>query len=116
MLAPFHVTLADTDSAIADKRGNVKIALSHGRNVVVPLEPKEAVKLVDRLNVLVPVEKQKVLERLMKRHRLQRIEKEELENKQEMENVGLAQMPVPEPPGIRESEEEAEKEIEEKEQ
>jgi len=33
-----------------------------------------------------------------------------------MKNVGLAQMPVPEPPGIRESEEEAEKEIEEKEQ
>jgi hypothetical protein len=116
MLAPWHARLADIDSAIADKRGNVKIVLSHGRNVVVPLEPKEAAKLVNKLNTLVPVEKQKVLERLMKRHRLQRIEKEELENKQEMENVGLAQMPVSEPPGIRESEEEAEKEIEEKEQ
>ena len=116
MLAPLHVRLSDIESAIADTSGNVKIVLSHGRNVVVPLEPKEAAKLVDKLNALVPVEKQKELERLMKRHRLQRIEKEELENKQEMANIGLAQMPIPEPEGIRESEEEAEKEIEEKEQ
>lgn len=116
MLAPLHVRLSDIESAIADRSGNVKIVLSHGRNVVVPLEPEEAAKLVDKLNALVPVEKQKELERLMKRHRLQRIEKEELENKQEMANVGLVQMPVPEPEGIRESEEEAEKEIEEKEQ
>jgi hypothetical protein len=117
MFAPLHVKLSDIDSAKADQNGNVKLVLSFARDVVIPLEPKDAARLVDKLNELIQVEKQKELERTMKKHRLQRIEKEELERKQEVTSaLGPAGMPIPEPPGVMEEEEEAEKEIEEKEE
>jgi hypothetical protein len=113
MFAPLHVRLSDIGSVEADNTGNVKIALPHHRDMVIPLEPSDARKLVDKLNELIPAEKEKELERLMEKHKLQRIEKEERElAKEELMTSGPAEMPMPEPRGVRRLEEEAEKETE----
>jgi len=117
MFAPLHVRLSDIDSVKADNAGNVKMTLPHHRDIVIPLEPEDAAKLVDKLNQLVPVEKQKELERIMKKHKLQRIEREDrILAEEELMASGATRMPIPEPQGVRKLEEEAEKEIEENEE
>jgi len=118
MFAPLHVKLSDIDSVKADNTGNVKISLPHHRDIVIPLEPKDATKLVDKLNEFIPVEKEKELERIMERHKLQRIEQEErtLAEEELITSGAGQQMPIPQPTGVRKVEEEAEKEIEEKEE
>jgi hypothetical protein len=110
MFAPLHVRLSDIGSVEADDAGNVTIALPHHRDILIPLDPKGAVKLVDKLNQLVPLEKEKELERIMKKHRLRRIEEEERTFTEEGLLIsGPARMPIPEPRGVRRLEEEAEK-------
>jgi hypothetical protein len=62
---------------------------------------------------LIPAEKEKELERIMEKHRLQRIEKEErVLAKEKYVTSGPTGLPIPEPRGIRRLEEEAEKERE----
>ena len=102
----------------ADRSGSVTIILPHHRDIVVPLEPKEAAKLVEKLNELIPAEKQRELERIMKKHKLQRIEKEKrrLAEEELITPATGPQMPIPEPSGVRRIGEEAEEEIEEKEE
>jgi len=69
IFAPLHIRLRHIDSVhilIDEDRkrntGRVKLILPHSRDVVIPLEPKEAVKFVDKINVLIPREKQREIE------------------------------------------------------
>lgn len=66
--------------------GGTKIQLPHHRDVVIPLEPKEAKKLVDKLNQWIPEAENKELERIIKEHKLQKIVKEKrlMEKKEEV--------------------------------
>ncbi len=116
MFAPLHVRLNDIDSVNMDKIGTVKIHLPHHRDVVITLERKEAKRLVDKLNQLIPEAKENELERIIKEHKLQRIaeEKQLMEKEEEIMPVGGAQFPIPGPKGAREKIKEAEKIIEEK--
>lgn len=118
MFAPLHVRLNDIDSVKTDNSGNVTIILPHHRDIVIPLDPKDAARLVEKLNQLIPAEKQRELERIMKKHKLQRIEKEErtLAEEELITSATGPRMPIPEPRGVRRLEKEAEKEIEEKEE
>jgi hypothetical protein len=106
MFIPLHVHLSDIDSVRMDKRGKVIIKLPRHRDVVIPLEPRDAKRTVDKLNQLVPAAKEKELKRLMKEHKLQRIEKIERELAKEKLSLPLggAQFPIPEPRGVLEKE------------
>jgi len=61
---PLDVPLKDIESATVDKKGQVKIAIPHRRDIVIPLKKTESRRLVDKLNELIPVEKAKEIERV----------------------------------------------------
>lgn len=69
---PLDVPLKDIESAAVDKKGNVKIALSHRKDILIPLEAAESQRLVDKLNELIPIEKAKEIERIMAEERARR--------------------------------------------
>lgn len=50
--------------------------MPYRRDVLIPLAPKEAKRLVDNLNALIPVEKGKELERIIREHELQKMVEE----------------------------------------
>lgn len=114
MFIPLHVRLSDIDSVHMDKNGKVVITLPHRKDVVIPLEPEDAKRLVDKLNQLVPAAKDKELRRIIKEQRLERIEKAEHElGEEEMSlPVGAGQFAIPEPPGVLEEEKKEEEEQE----
>lgn len=114
MFIPLHVHLSNIDSVSMDEKGKVLITLPRHRDVVIPLEPGDAKRLVDKLNELIPEAKEKELTRIMKEQKLQRYEKAERELDQENMSLptGGAQFPTPEPPGIRQKEKEAAEEQE----
>jgi hypothetical protein len=114
IFVPLHVHLSDIDSVSADKKGKVSIKLPRHRDLAIPLEPKEAKRLVDKLNELIPRAKEKELKRVMKEKRLRRIKEAdyELDRERMVLPPGGAQFPVPYPHGVLEEEKEAEKETE----
>jgi hypothetical protein len=75
MFIPLHVHLSDIDSVHMDNRGKVLIKRPRHRDVVIPLEPRDAKRLVDKLNQLLPPAKEKELRRIMEENRFQRREK-----------------------------------------
>lgn len=109
LFAPLHVRLSDIDSARIEKTGKVKIVLPRRRDITIPIEAKEARRLVDKLNELIPVAKQRELERVVREHKLQKVADEEIEGAKTMAMLGRGKLP-----GLMEEEKEAEKEIEKK--
>jgi hypothetical protein len=68
MFAPLHIRLIDVNSVRMDETGKIKVILPHRRDVVIILEPKDAEKLLDKLNQLIPKAKNRELkERIIKR-------------------------------------------------
>jgi len=64
-VVPLDVPLKDIESATVDKKGQVKIAIPHRRDILIPLKKTESKRLVDKLNELIPIEKRKEMERIM---------------------------------------------------
>jgi len=58
-IVPLDVPLKDIESAVVDKKGQVKITIPSRRDITIPLESKESKRLVDKLNELIPVEKER---------------------------------------------------------
>lgn len=58
-IVPLDVPLRDIESAVVDKKGQVKITIPSRRDITIPLESKESKRLVDKLNELIPVEKER---------------------------------------------------------
>ncbi|MEM3704296.1 MAG: hypothetical protein QXX59_00005 [Candidatus Bathyarchaeia archaeon] len=75
IFAPLHIRLSDISAVNMDKMGTVKIHFPHHRDVFISLEPKEAKRLINKLNELIPEAKEAELERIIKEHKLQRIAK-----------------------------------------
>ncbi|MGD0979586.1 MAG: hypothetical protein ABR962_10675 [Candidatus Bathyarchaeia archaeon] len=109
LFVPLHVRLSDIDSARIEKTGKVKIVLPRRRDITIPIEAKEAKRLVDKLNELVPVAKQRELERIISEHKLQKVAEEEFEGAKTMATLASSKFPA-----LMEEEKEAEKEIERK--
>jgi mRNA-degrading endonuclease YafQ of YafQ-DinJ toxin-antitoxin module len=103
MFAPLHVRLCDIESARMDKKGKVTIKQPRHRDLIVPLEPKEAKKLIDKLNELIPIEKQRELERIIKEHKLGAHERE-LEKEEMPLSSSESPTRIPPPPGVWEEE------------
>jgi hypothetical protein len=76
IFVPLHIRLSHIDSARIVNKGKVKLILPYRREVLIPLAPKEARRLVDNLNALIPVEKGKELERIIREHELQKMVEE----------------------------------------
>lgn len=63
-IIPLDIPLRDIDSASADEKGRVKIAIPHRRDIHVPLELNEAKRLVEKMNELIPAEKARAVQEL----------------------------------------------------
>ena len=59
IFAPLHIRLSSIKLVHMDKTGEVKVKLPYHQDVVIPLEPKEAEELVNKLNQLIPKAKRK---------------------------------------------------------
>jgi hypothetical protein len=114
VFVPLHVPLSDIDSAQMDKKGKITIKLPLHRDVVIQLEPKNAKKLVDKLNQLAPGKREKVREQIFTEQKSQRIDHAEREYDREAMSypAGGAQSPMPSPPGVRRKEKKVEKQEE----
>lgn len=76
IFAPLHIRLSDVDSVHMDETGKIKLILPHRRDVVIPLEPKDGKRLLDKLNQLIPEAKTRELkERIIKRIRKRKAKK-----------------------------------------
>jgi len=62
---PLDVALKDIESAELDEKDQVKIKIPNRRDIMVPLDPNESKRLVNKLKELIPIEKQKELERML---------------------------------------------------
>jgi len=56
-IIPLDVALKDVESVKVDKQGQVKLAIPHRKDLVIPLEPKESKDFVAKLNPLIAAEK-----------------------------------------------------------
>jgi hypothetical protein len=72
IFAPLHIRLSDIDSVQVIQTGKIKIVLSHRRNIVIPLELKDAERLSDKLNELIPKAKREEWERIIRKRTLMR--------------------------------------------
>lgn len=79
MFAPLHIRVSDIDLPYLEEPGKVRIVLPHHRNVVIPLKPDEAKKLLSKLAELIPKEKRKELLRLVEEEKLRKTAEEQLE-------------------------------------
>jgi len=79
LFVPLHIRLTDIHSAKVSSAGKVRIDLHHRRDISVPLEGKEAEKLVDKLNELIPKAKERELMRRIREARSQKMADEQLE-------------------------------------
>jgi len=64
-IIPLDVSLRDVKTVKQGEKGQVKIAIPHRKDIIIPLEPDEAKELVSKLNELIPLEQQKKAERLL---------------------------------------------------
>jgi hypothetical protein len=71
-VVPIDIPLKDIESATADDKGQVKIAIPHRRDIHIPLEPAESNQLVAKLNELIPIEKAKEVERILESEKIKR--------------------------------------------
>jgi len=62
-IIPLDVALHEIDSAKIDEKGRLKIMIPLRRDIVIPTEPGESKKLVEKLNDLIPLAKLKEAER-----------------------------------------------------
>lgn len=70
VFAPLHVRLSDIDSVHVVQTGKLRIVLSHRRDIVIPLELKNAQRLCDKLNELIPKAKKEEWERIIRKRTL----------------------------------------------
>jgi hypothetical protein len=49
MFVPLRIRISDIDSVQTEETGKVRIVLSHDRDIIIPLQPDEAEKLVSKL-------------------------------------------------------------------
>jgi hypothetical protein len=61
-VVPLDVPLRKIGSVLVTENGYVKIVIPLRKDIVIPLDPSESQRLVDKLNELIPIEKEKALE------------------------------------------------------
>jgi hypothetical protein len=116
MFAPLHIRLSDIESVNMDKTGKVKMVLPRRRDVTIPLEQRNAKQLVDKLEKLIPRAKEREYRRMIRKSRIQKIAKQEIDMQRAPLISGAGTPTIPEPLGLMEREkEEEEKAIEEEE-
>jgi len=60
-IIPLDVPLKDIESVRQDKKGQVKIAIPLRKDIVIPLEPKESKRLIEKMNELITIEKDRAI-------------------------------------------------------
>src|SRR5690242_20993523 len=58
-IIPLDVKLEEIEKVDRDSSGRVNIKIPNRRDIHIPLDPTESIRLVDKLNELIPVEKEK---------------------------------------------------------
>ena len=67
IFVPLHIRLSDVDSVRMDETGKLKINFPLHRNIVIPLERKDAETLLDKLNQLIPKAKKRGWDRIRRK-------------------------------------------------
>jgi hypothetical protein len=67
IFVPLHIRLSDIDYAHMDETGKVKLRLPLHRDIVIPLERKDAQILVEKLNKMIPAAKRRNWERIIRK-------------------------------------------------
>jgi hypothetical protein len=67
MFVPLHIRLSDIDSVHIEETVKIKINLPLHRDIVIPLERKDAERLVEKLNQLIPKAKKREWERIIRK-------------------------------------------------
>jgi len=62
-IIPLDVKLEEIENVDRDASGRVNIKIPNRRDIHIPLDPTESIRLVDKLNELIPAEKEKAFER-----------------------------------------------------
>jgi len=115
LFVPLHIRLTEIHSAKVNAAGKVKLDLHHHRDITVPLEEKEAEKLVDKLNELIPKAKERELMRMIREARSQKMADEQLELGRAA-NPGITQAPAVETPEVSDDMEKGEEKEEQEEE
>jgi len=71
-LVHMDIALKDIENVELDDRKNVRIMIPHRRDITIPIEEKEAIRLVNELNELIPQEKQNAIDRLTREYETRR--------------------------------------------
>lgn len=66
IFVPLHIHLSDIEYVHMDETGKVKLKLPLHRDIVIPLERKDAQNLVEKLNKMIPAAKRRNWERIIK--------------------------------------------------
>jgi hypothetical protein len=116
VFVPLHIPLRNIDSVRIENKGKVRIHLPRHRDIVIPVGPKNAVKLEEELHKLVEKEKAREL-----KHTLMQVKSERVaEREKEVEGSSLGGasgwFPIPPDEDLIEEEKENEKEKEEEEE
>jgi hypothetical protein len=65
IFVPLHIRLTDIKSVHMDETGKIKVKLPLHRDTVIPLEPEDAKRLLDKLNQLISNAKKKERDRVL---------------------------------------------------
>jgi hypothetical protein len=66
IFVPLHIHLSDIDYVHTDETGKIKLKLPLHRDIIIPLEHKDAQRLVEKLNKMIPAAKKQNWERIIK--------------------------------------------------
>ncbi len=66
------VALKDIEKVELDKKKHVRIVIPHRRDITIPIEEKEAIRLINELNGLIPQEKRREIDRLNREYETRR--------------------------------------------
>jgi len=64
-VVPLDIPLKDIESVELDEKKQVKIRTHHRRDITIPLEASESMRLISKLEELIPLAKQREMERIL---------------------------------------------------
>ncbi|MFB0522247.1 MAG: hypothetical protein ACETV1_00620 [Candidatus Bathyarchaeia archaeon] len=74
-IIPLDVPLKEIESVYVDKKGRVKMAIPSRKDIVIPLEPNESKRLVEKMNEWIPREKERAIRELRKAEKIRKVVK-----------------------------------------
>ena len=62
-IVPWNIRLDEIEKVDREASGRVNIKISYHRDIHIPLDPADSIRLCDKLSELIPIEKERAIER-----------------------------------------------------